>query len=79
MQEIERNKSQSLVKRIWSLYYDGFRQMTVGRTLWIIILVKIFIFFVVMKMLFFPDILERDFDSDDQRADHVRRELIRKR
>lgn len=65
-------------KRVWSLYYDGFREMTVGKTLWLIILIKVFIFFVVMKLLFFPDILSRDFDSDEQRADHVRNELLNK-
>ena len=49
--------------------------MTVGKTLWLIILVKLFIFFVVMRLLFFPDILKRDFDSDEERAAHVRHEL----
>ena len=64
---------------IWQFYYDGFRSMTVGKTLWIIILVKLFIFFVVIKWLFFPNLLSRDFDNDEDRADHVRRELIRPR
>ena len=65
-------------RRVWDLYYDGFRSMTVGKTLWIIILVKVFIFFVVMKMLFFPNLLKRDFNTDEERADHVRSELLRK-
>ena len=63
-------------RRIWDLYYDGFRNMTVGKTLWVIILVKLFIFFVIMKWLFFPNILKRDFNTDEERADHVRTELI---
>jgi len=66
-------------RRVWLLYYDGFRQMTIGKTLWLIILLKLFIFFVVMKLLFFPDVLERDFDNDRERADHVRHELTRPR
>ncbi|MCH5224045.1 MAG: DUF4492 domain-containing protein [Muribaculaceae bacterium] len=65
-------------RRIWNFYYDGFREMTVGKTLWIIILVKLFIFFVVMKFLFFPNILKRDYDTDEERADHVRTELLKK-
>ena len=64
-------------KRVWHLYYDGFRNMTVGKTLWIVILVKLFIFFVVMKLLFFPNILKRDFNTDEERADHVRNELLK--
>ena len=65
-------------RRVWDLYYDGFRSMTIGKTLWIIILVKLFIFFVVMKMLFFPNLLKTNFDSDEERAEHVRSELIRR-
>lgn len=68
----------STARKVWYLYYDGFRQMTVGKTLWLIILVKIFIFFVVLKLLFFPNILQRDFDSDEDRAEHVRNELLNK-
>ena len=66
----------SYARKIWLLYYDGFRGMTIGKTLWVIILVKLFIFFIVIKFLFFPDILSRDYDNDNERADHVRHELI---
>ena len=65
-------------RKVWLLYYDGFRSMTVGKTLWIIILLKVFIFFVVMKMLFFPNILKRDYPTDEARADHVRSELLKR-
>ncbi len=64
-------------RKVWSLYYDGFREMTVGKTLWVIILIKVFLFFVVIKLLFFPDILKRDFDSDEEIANHVRSELLK--
>lgn len=30
---------------IWRFYLEGFRSMTLGRTLWLIILVKLFIMF----------------------------------
>ncbi|MBJ2192179.1 MAG: DUF4492 domain-containing protein [Muribaculaceae bacterium] len=63
------------LKNIWMFYYTGFREMTVGKTLWIIILIKLFIFFIVMKMLFFPNYLSSNFDNDKERADHVRHEL----
>lgn len=42
---------------IWNFYLEGFRSMTLGRTLWIIILLKLFIMFVVLKLFFFPDFL----------------------
>jgi len=63
------------IKSVWLFYYNGFREMTVGKTLWLIILIKLFIFFVVMKLLFFPNFLSVNFDNDDERADYVRHEL----
>jgi len=45
--------------------------MTWGRRLWGIILIKLFIMFAVLRLFFFPDILERDFESDQERSNHV--------
>lgn len=41
--------------RVYDLYRDGFRQMTLGRTLWAIILIKLFIIFAILKVFFFPN------------------------
>lgn len=60
---------------VWNFYVTGFREMTVGKTLWAVILVKLFLFFVVMKLLFFPNFLSSNFDTDEERAEHVRSEL----
>ena len=42
------------IKKIFRFYLDGFRSMTVGKTLWAIILVKLFILFAILKVFFFP-------------------------
>ncbi len=60
--------------RVWDLYYDGFRNMTLGRTLWLIILVKLFIIFVVLKLFFFPDFLSTHAEGDE--AEFVSHELL---
>lgn len=58
------------------MYVDGFRQMTVGRKLWAIILIKLAIMFLVFKIFFFPDKLAQDYDTDAERAQAVREQLI---
>lgn len=63
--------------KILSLYVDGFRSMTVGRKLWILIIVKLIIIFAVLKLFFFPNILERDYSNDTERADAVRHALTK--
>ncbi|MCI9173097.1 DUF4492 domain-containing protein [uncultured Duncaniella sp.] len=66
----------NLLTRIFRFYLDGFRSMTVGRKLWALIIIKLVIFFLVFKLFLFPDILSRDYDTDEERADAVRENLI---
>ncbi len=61
--------------RIFRFYRDGFRSMTIGKTLWKVILVKLFIMFVVLKLFFFPNFLATNFSTDEQRAAHVMEQI----
>ena len=63
----------SFLHRAFDLYYDGFRSMRLGKTLWAIILIKLFIIFVVLKLFFFPDFLKQHADGD--KAGYVATEL----
>ncbi len=59
------------LNRCFRLYRDGFRSMTVGKTLWKIIFIKLFVMFAVLKLFFFPNYLKTNFSTDDERADYV--------
>jgi hypothetical protein len=60
-----------ILKKIFYFYYDGFRSMTVGKKLWVIIIIKLFIMFAILKLFFFRDFLETRFESDKERSDYV--------
>lgn len=64
-------RKRNLFARIFYFYYDGFRSMTIGRKLWAIILIKLFIMFIILKLFFFPDILKTRFKTDQERSDYV--------
>lgn len=65
-------KKQNVFMRIWKFYFDGFRNMSGwGKQVWIVILLKLFVMFVVLKLFFFPNFLKTNFDSDEQRSEHV--------
>lgn len=64
-------------RRAVDLYVDGFRNMTVGRKLWLLIIIKIIIIFAILKVFFFPNILSTNYDSDTQRAEAVRESLTK--
>ena len=65
---------ENFLSKVFHLYYDGFRSMTLGKTLWVIILIKLFIIFVVLKLFFFPDFLKQHADGNE--AEYVAKQLL---
>ena len=69
-------KTPVFLNKLYMFYHDGFTNMTVGKTLWIIVLLKLFIMFAILKVFFFPNFLKTNFANDEERANHVRQELV---
>jgi hypothetical protein len=65
----------ALPVRIFRFYVEGFKSMEWGRTLWAIILIKLFIMFVILRIFFFPRYLNQ-FDTDSERGEYVSGELV---
>ena len=64
--------------KVFHFYYDGFRDISSwGKRVWIIILIKLFIIFVILKVFFFPDLLKRGYDTDEQRSQYVLDQLTK--
>lgn len=61
--------------KIIRFYIEGFRAMKLGKTLWLIIFIKLFIMFAILKVCFFPDYLQTNFPDDRARADYVLQSL----
>ena len=59
---------------IWNFYADGFRNMTWGRPLWWLILLKVVVLFLVLRLFFFEPVLSGK--SDEEKMEHVGRELV---
>jgi len=59
------------VANIISFYWHGFRSMQTGRTLWLIIVIKLLVIFGFLKLVFYPDLLHSQFDTDADRAAYV--------
>ena len=64
----------NIFSKIFHLYYDGFRSMTLGKTLWAIILIKLFIIFAILKVFFFPDFLKQHAEGNE--AEYVAGQLL---
>ena len=75
-QEKDENRAISLAtlpSRFFRFYLDGFRQMTLGRTLWALILLKLFIMFAILRLFFFRPAMQGM--TDEQKQDHVARRI----
>ncbi|MBD5170846.1 MAG: DUF4492 domain-containing protein [Bacteroidales bacterium] len=68
--------SPSLPVRIYRFYRDGFMNMTIGKSLWLIILIKLAVIFLVLKLFFFPDFLgSKSDDNGSSKPEIVLREM----
>ena len=65
------------IVRLFLFYYEGFKNMTVGKSLWLIILIKLFIIFFVLKLFFFPDILNKLYKTQQEKSDYIINELTK--
>jgi hypothetical protein len=66
------NQCNYTIKKILHFYYNGFRNMPGwGRKVWLIILIKLFIMFAILKIFFFQDFLYKTYQTDAQRTEHV--------
>ena len=62
-----------MLRNVIRFYVEGFRELTLGRTLWAIILIKLFVLFAVLKLFFMPDPLAGR--SSEERSSHLLEEL----
>jgi hypothetical protein len=68
-------KKNSFLYRAFDLYYDGFRNMKLGKTLWLIIGIKLFIIFIILKLFFFPNFISQHSEKGEE-ADFVATEVL---
>jgi hypothetical protein len=67
----------NIFKRIFLFYYEGFKSMTLGKKLWALILIKLFIMFVILKLFFFKNFLNEKFDTEEEKSEYVLEQLTK--
>ena len=60
-----------IFNHIYTFYRDGFKGMVLGKKLWKIILIKLFVMFVILKLFFFPNYLNTKFQTDEEKGNYV--------
>lgn len=71
------NRVFGYIRQGFIFYIDGFKNMTWwGRKVWLIILIKLFIIFAILKVFFFPDFLKQKFVTEKDKSEYVMEQLI---
>ena len=73
----KKNNVTKVVDNIYTFYRDGFRGMVLGKKLWKIILIKLFVMFVILKLFFFPNFLNTKFQTDEEKGNYVLEQITR--
>jgi len=65
------------MKGFFSMYVEGFRNISkLGKHLWLIILIKAFIMFAVLKAFFFPNFLNNNFETEEDKSEFIINNII---
>jgi len=67
--------AKNIFLRIFNFYSDGFKNMTYGKSLWIIILIKLFVMFAILKVFFFEDFLGGKFETKEEKEKYMIEQL----
>lgn len=62
-----------VLSNIWNFYIEGFRNMTWGKPLWGLIILKVIILFLVFRCFFFKPVLSGK--TDEEKSEFVGTEL----
>ena len=66
-----------MILKIYTFYQDGFKNMVVGKKLWVIILIKFFVMFAILKLFFFPDYLNTNFKTNEEKSNYVLEQITK--
>lgn len=63
-----------IIVSIYNFYRDGFKNMTWGKSLWLLIFLKVIILFLVLRMFFFKPVMAGK--TDEQKSEYVGTQLM---
>ncbi|EJC8347894.1 DUF4492 domain-containing protein [Campylobacter jejuni] len=63
------------ISQIFNFYKEGFKNLTLGKTLWKIIFIKLFVMFVILKLFVFYVNFNSIFKSDKEKSTFVLKNL----
>lgn len=67
-------KKDNPMKRLFRFYREGFATMTIDRTLWLVVIVKLVVIFLVLRLFFLPNTLKNK-AAPGHEADYIEQQI----
>ena len=65
------------MKSVFFFYYDGFKNMTVGKTLWKVIIIKLIVILYFLNQVLYEKNFKSEYETYEQKSEFVSKNLIR--
>ncbi|RXJ87988.1 DUF4492 domain-containing protein [Arcobacter sp. CECT 8985] len=61
----------NIVSKIFSLYRDGFKNLTLGKSLWKIVIIKLLVIFIVLNYFVYDNSLNSKFKTNKEKQNFI--------
>lgn len=75
---INQGAKMNIIKQTFSMYIDGFRNMTVGKTLWKIVFIKLLVILVFLKFFVHDKTFKTEYQTFEEKSEFVINNLTRR-
>jgi hypothetical protein len=75
---INQGAKMNIIKQTFSMYIDGFRNMTVGKTLWKIVFLKLLVILVFLKFFVHDKTFKTEYQTFEEKSEFVINNLTRR-
>ncbi len=59
------------ISNVYSFYSSGFKNMKIGKTLWKVIFIKVFLILIVLNYFVYDKSINTEFKTEREKADYV--------
>jgi hypothetical protein len=66
------------LQTLYRFYLDGFRNMTVGKTLWKVIVIKLIIILLFLNVVVYDKSIHSEYTTPQEKSDYVYKNMIGK-
>ncbi|RXK06695.1 DUF4492 domain-containing protein [Halarcobacter bivalviorum] len=64
-------------KKIYLLYQDGFKNLTIGRTLWKLIIIKLIVILLFLNIFVYDKSIKSEYKNENEKIEFVLKNLIK--